>query len=189
MNNRTNSIVEAICPRCGSPPDEPDRSRGALPGGQRDDRVCPVRSGRGAPGPAEAQETMDYDTTLTAAQRFLLAGPFFVLDLSDSLPPMLQVELLEALVDRPSFRAALTQARKALPPPPPPRCPHGYELETTIVCGPARRPQRRRCPTREPAHSIAARPRHSGRRQNSAPTPRSRRDGLSGARNGTVGHP
>jgi hypothetical protein len=79
---------------------------------------------------------MDYDAMLTAAQRFLRAGPFFVLDLWDGMPPTLQVELLQALVDRPSFQAALTKAWKALPPLPPPRCSHGYEAtaESPVVC-------------------------------------------------------
>jgi hypothetical protein len=80
---------------------------------------------------------MDYDATLTAAQRFLRAGPFFMLDLWKSLPATLQVELLEALVERASFQAALTEARKAPPSLPRPRCSHGYEVtaESPVVCG------------------------------------------------------
>jgi hypothetical protein len=80
---------------------------------------------------------MDYDATLTAAQRLLRAGPFFMLDLWNSLPATLQVELLEALVDRPSFQAALTEAWKAPPSPPPSRCSHGYAVtaESPVVCG------------------------------------------------------
>jgi hypothetical protein len=49
----------------------------------------------------------DYEATLAAARQLVQAGPFWVLDLWDSLPPGVQVEVVETLMTRRTFRAAL----------------------------------------------------------------------------------
>ena len=50
---------------------------------------------------------MEHEATLAAARTMLLTGPFWVLDLWDALPSSVQVELVEVLAERESFRDAL----------------------------------------------------------------------------------
>jgi hypothetical protein len=49
----------------------------------------------------------EYDATLRAARAFLTAGPFWLLDLWESLPPVVQDEVVETLATRESFRDAV----------------------------------------------------------------------------------
>jgi hypothetical protein len=50
---------------------------------------------------------LEHEATLAAARTLLLSGPFWVLDLWDSLPPPVQAELVATLAARASFRNAL----------------------------------------------------------------------------------
>jgi hypothetical protein len=49
----------------------------------------------------------EHEATLAAARTMLLTGPFWVLDLWNALPSSVQVELVEVLAERESFRDAL----------------------------------------------------------------------------------
>jgi hypothetical protein len=49
----------------------------------------------------------DYEPTLVAAERQLVAGPFWLLDLWDRLPPALQQDVVATLATRSSFQEAV----------------------------------------------------------------------------------
>src|SRR5262249_8407124 len=72
------------------------------PGRARGHRGCGASRTGGDP-----MTITEHEAALVAARRMLLTGPFWLLDLWESLPPVVQDEVVETLATRESFRDAV----------------------------------------------------------------------------------